>query len=58
MEPTGGAAIMAVRGRVLSFAADPALAAGLSTHQGALTNAQVARDLGLPYADPHHLVAA
>ena len=43
---------------VAGLSPPPALAAGLSTHQGALTNAQVARDLGLPYADPHHLVAA
>ncbi|TWF81321.1 L-alanine dehydrogenase [Pseudonocardia hierapolitana] len=41
-----------------ALAADPALAAGLSTHHGALTNLQVAHDLGLPYADPHTLVAA
>jgi alanine dehydrogenase len=41
-----------------AIAADPALAAGLSTHHGALTNLQVAHDLGLPYADPHSLVAA
>ena len=49
---------LANQGWADALAADPALAAGLSTHQGALTNAQVARDLGLPYADPHHLVAA
>jgi len=28
---------------------DPALAAGLSTHDGQLTSEPVARDLGLPY---------
>jgi alanine dehydrogenase len=38
-----------------AISADPALAAGLSTHHGALTNLQVAHDLGLPYADPHTL---
>jgi alanine dehydrogenase len=41
-----------------AVAADPALAAGLSTHDGALTNLQVAHDLGLPYAKPPALVAA
>jgi alanine dehydrogenase len=33
-------------------AADPALAKGLSTHDGALLNEQVADDLGLPFTDP------
>ena len=32
--------------------ADPALAKGLSTHEGALLNEQVAHDLGLPFTDP------
>jgi alanine dehydrogenase len=41
-----------------AVAADPALAAGLSTHDGALTSLQVAHDLGLPYAEPQDLVAA
>jgi alanine dehydrogenase len=41
-----------------ALAADPALAAGLSTHQGQLHNLQVAHDLGLPYAEPKALVAA
>jgi alanine dehydrogenase len=41
-----------------AVAADPALAAGLSTHDGALTNLQVAHDLGLPYAEPSSFVAA
>jgi alanine dehydrogenase len=41
-----------------ALAADAALAAGLSTHHGALTNLQVAHDLGLPYADPHTLISA
>ncbi|BBX63912.1 alanine dehydrogenase [Mycobacterium saskatchewanense] len=31
---------------------DPALAKGLSTHDGALLSAQVAGDLGLPFTDP------
>jgi alanine dehydrogenase len=33
-------------------ASDAALAKGLSTHQGALLNGQVATDLDLPYTDP------
>ncbi|MHA6625049.1 alanine dehydrogenase [Pseudonocardia sichuanensis] len=41
-----------------AVAGDPALAAGLSTHAGALTNLQVAHDLGLPYSEPPALVAA
>jgi alanine dehydrogenase len=41
-----------------ALAADPALAAGLSTHNGALASLQVAHDLGLPYAEPQDLVAA
>ncbi|GAA3082142.1 alanine dehydrogenase [Pseudonocardia yunnanensis] len=41
-----------------ALAADSALAAGLSTHNGALTSLQVAHDLGLPYAEPQDLVAA
>ena len=32
--------------------ANPALAKGLSTHEGALLNEQVAHDLGLPFTDP------
>ncbi|MBW0118519.1 alanine dehydrogenase [Pseudonocardia abyssalis] len=38
--------------------ADPALAQGLSTHEGALTNLQVAHDLELPFSDPATLVTA
>ncbi|MFB9385488.1 alanine dehydrogenase [Pseudonocardia petroleophila] len=38
--------------------ADAALAQGLSTHEGALTNLQVAHDLGLPYSDPATAVTA
>jgi alanine dehydrogenase len=41
-----------------ALTADPALAAGLSTHDGALTSLEVAHDLGLPYAEPRGLVAA
>ncbi len=36
---------------------DPALAKGLSTHQGQLLNAEVAHDLDLPYTDPVSLLA-
>ncbi|MHA6782949.1 alanine dehydrogenase [Pseudonocardia saturnea] len=41
-----------------ALAADAALAQGLSTHEGALTNLQVAHDLGLPYSDAAALVTA
>jgi alanine dehydrogenase len=41
-----------------ALAADPALAAGLSTHDGTLTSLEVAHDLGLPYAEPGLPVAA
>ncbi|HKP43690.1 alanine dehydrogenase [Mycobacterium sp.] len=37
--------------------ADPALAKGLSTHDGALLSEQVAFDLGLPYTDPATVLA-
>ncbi|ANE81113.1 alanine dehydrogenase [Mycobacterium adipatum] len=37
-------------------AADPALAKGLSTHDGALLSEQVAADLGLPFTDPASLL--
>ena len=37
---------------------DPGLAAGLSTHAGALTSAEVARDLGMTVQDPSRLLAA
>ena len=36
--------------------ADPALAKGLSTHEGHLLNDQVAQDLGLAYSDPMGLL--
>ncbi|NMH78043.1 alanine dehydrogenase [Pseudonocardia xinjiangensis] len=45
-------------GWVEALDADPALAAGLSTHDGALTSLEVAHDLGLPYAEPRGLVPA
>ncbi|MGI9126126.1 MAG: alanine dehydrogenase [Mycobacterium sp.] len=38
-------------------AADPALALGLSTHEGQLLNAHVAEDLGLSFTDPAGLLA-
>jgi alanine dehydrogenase len=34
-----------------ALASDPALAAGLSTHEGGLTSLEVANDLGLPFAE-------
>jgi alanine dehydrogenase len=37
--------------------ADPALAQGLSTHDGALLSEQVATDLGLPYTEPADVLA-
>jgi alanine dehydrogenase len=37
--------------------ADPALAKGLSTHEGALLSAQVAADLDLPSTDPAAVLA-
>ncbi|MGE3289091.1 MAG: alanine dehydrogenase [Pseudonocardia sp.] len=41
-----------------ALADDPGLAAGLATHDGALTSAEVARDLGLTLKDAHSLFAA
>ena len=37
--------------------ADPALAKGLSTHEGSLLSEQVATDLDLPFTDPAALLA-
>ena len=37
--------------------ADPALAKGLSTHEGALLSEQVAADLDLPFAAPESVLA-
>ncbi len=45
-------------GWMAALAADPALAAGLSTHRGALMSRQVAHDLGLAYTEPVTLRAA
>ncbi len=41
-----------------ALAADPALAKGLATHDGALHSLEVAHDLGLPYTEPGTLVTA
>ncbi len=43
---------LADQGWEAALTADPALAAGLSTHAGALHSLQVAHDLGLPYTEP------
>jgi alanine dehydrogenase len=43
---------LADQGWQAALTADPALAAGLSTHAGALHSLQVAHDLGLPYTEP------
>jgi alanine dehydrogenase len=43
---------LADQGWQAALRADPALAAGLSTHAGALHSLQVAHDLGLPYTEP------
>ena len=43
---------LADKGWQAACAADPALAKGLSTHEGALLSEQVAADLGLPFTDP------
>ena len=48
---------LADKGWQAACAADPALAKGLSTHQGALVSEQVASDLGLPFTDPATLIA-
>ncbi len=48
---------LAGRGWRAACAADPALAKGLSTHDGALLSQQVADDLGLPFTDPAPLFA-
>ncbi len=45
-------------GWAAALAADPALAAGLSTHRGALHSLEVAHDLGLPYTEPGALLPA
>jgi len=43
---------LADKGWQAACQADPALAKGLSTHDGALLSEQVAADLDLPYTDP------
>ncbi len=48
---------LADKGWQAACAADPALAKGLSTHEGHLLNEQVAHDLGLSYTDPAGLLA-
>jgi alanine dehydrogenase len=48
---------LADKGWQAACVADPALAKGLSTHQGALLSEQVASDLGLPFTDPAALLA-
>jgi alanine dehydrogenase len=48
---------LAERGWQAACQADPALAKGLSTHEGALLNEQVAHDLGLPFTDPATVLA-
>jgi alanine dehydrogenase len=47
---------LADRGWQAACAADPALARGLSTHEGALLSQQVAADLDLPFTDPAALL--
>ncbi|MDT7710515.1 MAG: alanine dehydrogenase [Pseudonocardiales bacterium] len=49
---------LANQGWEAAVAADPALALGLSTHRGALTSHEVARDLDLPWTDPATVVGA
>ncbi len=48
---------LADKGWQAACQADPALAKGLSTHQGALLSEQVATDLDLPYTDPATVLA-
>jgi alanine dehydrogenase len=48
---------LADKGWQAACGADPALAKGLSTHDGKLLNEQVAHDLGLSYTDPAGLLA-
>ncbi len=47
---------LADKGWQAACAADPALAKGLSTHEGALLSEQVAADLALPFTDPATLL--
>ena len=48
---------LAEKGRHAACQADPALAKGLSTHEGALLNEQVAHDLNLQFTDPATVLA-
>ena len=48
---------LADKGWQTACLADPALAKGLSTHDGALLSEQVATDLDLPYTDPADVLA-
>jgi len=48
---------LAERGWKSACQADPALAKGLSTHEGAMLSEQVASDLGLPFTDPATVLA-
>ncbi|MDT5064882.1 MAG: alanine dehydrogenase [Mycobacterium sp.] len=48
---------LADKGWQAACKADPALARGLSTHEGALLSEQVASDLELPFTDPATLLA-
>jgi alanine dehydrogenase len=48
---------LADKGWQAACQADPALANGLSTHDGALLSEQVAADLDLPYTDPVDVLA-
>lgn len=48
---------LADRGWRAACRADPALAKGLSTHDGGLLSERVAADLGLPFTDPAGLLA-
>jgi alanine dehydrogenase len=48
---------LADKGWKAACQSDPALARGLSTHEGALLSEQVASDLGLAYTDPATLLA-
>jgi alanine dehydrogenase len=48
---------LAERGWKSACQADPALAKGLSTHEGAMLSEQVASDLDLPFTDPATVLA-
>ncbi|OBH87088.1 alanine dehydrogenase [Mycobacterium scrofulaceum] len=48
---------LADRGWQAACRSDPALAKGLSTHDGALLSERVATDLGLPFTDPASVLA-